>query len=125
MSERVLLEREELLSRISKMSELERDVRLNVSLEAQKELQRLRDELFKSRRAEAQRDHEVSFLQSQLGNAADRIAELEREKEIYLVTSQDRSQQDRYQHNRNDKHIHIKNQMELVDSHVKHNRHPR
>lgn len=100
------------------MSELERDVRLNISLEAQKELQRLRDELFKSRRAEAQRDHEVTFLQAQLGNAADAIAQLERDKEIYL------SQQDRsHNNNRNDKLIDTKNQMELVDN--KHNRHPR
>ena len=116
VSERVLLEREELLSRISKMSELEREVRLNISLEAQKELQRLRDELFKSRRGEAQREHEVSFLQGQLGQAADRIAELEREKEyLMMIQQKEERQQDRSQQ-RNEK-IDTKNQMELVDKH--------
>jgi hypothetical protein len=44
------------------------------------ETQKLREELLKAKRAEAAREREVSFLQRQLSEAADRIAALERER---------------------------------------------
>lgn len=75
-SERILIEREEVLSSLSVVSDLERDVRNAVSHETQKELQRLRQELFKARRLEAQKQKDIEFLQSQLIEAADCIAEL-------------------------------------------------
>jgi len=39
------------------------------------EMQKLRDELFKARRAEAVREKELSYLQQQLTEAARRLAE--------------------------------------------------
>jgi chromosome segregation ATPase len=43
-------------------------------LEIQREMHRLREELLKSRRAEAQREREMAFLQTQLIDAVERIA---------------------------------------------------
>ena len=42
------------------------------------EMQKLREELLKSRRAESAREREVTFLQQQLTEAAKRIVELTR-----------------------------------------------
>lgn len=44
--------------------------------EAQLELLKLREELFRSRRAEAQKDRELVFMQRQLCEAAGKIAKL-------------------------------------------------
>lgn len=46
-------------------------------LEIQREMHRLREELFKSRRAEAQREREMAFLQTQLIDAVERISTLD------------------------------------------------
>lgn len=76
MKETVLLEREEILSQMITVQELQQQVGASISAETQKELQRLRDELIKARRIETRKDREVSFLQRQLAEAAKRIAEL-------------------------------------------------
>jgi hypothetical protein len=60
--------------------DLERDVRASMHHETQREIQKLREELFKSRRAESQRDREVRFLQRQLTEAADRITLLDKDR---------------------------------------------
>jgi hypothetical protein len=44
------------------------------------ETQKLREELLKAKRAEAAREREVSFLQRQLAEAAERIALFDRER---------------------------------------------
>lgn len=65
-SERVLLEREDVIARLSALKDLDRDLRSLGTIEAQKELQRLREELFKCRRSETQKERENVFLQKQL-----------------------------------------------------------
>ena len=59
------------------MFEHDRDVRGIFQLEIQREMHRLREELFKSRRAEAQREREMAFLQTQLIDAVERISTLD------------------------------------------------
>jgi hypothetical protein len=66
LTERLFLEREDALSRIAAVRDLERDVRTNIHTDTQKELQRLREELFKCRRAETQKDREALYLQKQV-----------------------------------------------------------
>ena len=65
-SERVLLEREDVIARLSALKDLDRELRSLGTIEAQKELQRLREELFKCRRSETQKERENVFLQKQL-----------------------------------------------------------
>ena len=59
---------------------MDRDSRSAHAVSMQIETQKLREELLKAKRAEAAREREVSFLQRQLSEAADRIAALERER---------------------------------------------
>ena len=73
-SERILLEREELLSSLSMVTDLERDVRNAISKDTLKELHRLREEIFKIRSRDYQKDREIEFLQHQLIEAASRLA---------------------------------------------------
>lgn len=73
-SERMLLEREELLSNLSMISDLERDVRNGISKDTLKELHRLREEIFNIRSRESQKDQQIEFLQRQLIDAAERLA---------------------------------------------------
>jgi hypothetical protein len=74
MKEAVDLEREDMLGRLANTAALSEELRVAVSLEAQREMQRLRDELFKARRNETQKEREIAFLQRQLVEAARRIA---------------------------------------------------
>lgn len=78
LSERLLLEREEAIAKMSAAFEHDREVRQTFHHEINRELTRLREELFKSRRAEAQREREMAFLQSQLIDAVERIASLDK-----------------------------------------------
>jgi len=50
-----------------------------VSQEMQKELTRLREDLFKARRGETQKDRELTFIQRQLVEAAERLEKQEEE----------------------------------------------
>lgn len=56
-----------------------------LSEEAARDLQRLKDEAFRARRAELQKDRQLVFLQGQLKEAASRLslvtAELDKERE--------------------------------------------
>jgi hypothetical protein len=61
-----MLEREETITRLASVRELERDVRTGIALETSKEVQRLREELFKCRRSETQKEREALFLQKQV-----------------------------------------------------------
>jgi hypothetical protein len=58
------------------VKELEEEVKTSTIIKNQKELQRLREELFKCRRSETQKERENVFLQKQLLMAADVIASL-------------------------------------------------
>jgi hypothetical protein len=86
MKESVLLEREDMLARLATTAALSEELRVAVSTEAQREMQRLRDELFKARRNETQKEREIAFLQRQLVEAARRIAQesVEREQERHV-----------------------------------------
>ena len=70
LSERIMLEREETITRLASVRELERDVRTGIALETSKEVQRLREELFKCRRSETQKEREALFLQKQVSITA-------------------------------------------------------
>ena len=83
--EAVLLEREDMLARLRSTADLTNELKIAVAVETQRELQRLRDELFKARRNETQKERESSFLQRQLVEAARRIAQLTVESEQLLV----------------------------------------
>ena len=52
-------------------------ITLSGTIEAQKELQRLREELFKCRRSETQKERENVFLQKQLMEITARVSELD------------------------------------------------
>lgn len=83
LSERLLLEREETIAKLSLAFDRDREVRLALQQELQKEMQRLRNELMKSRKAETMREKELAFLQAQFIEAVDRISELEgKQREI-------------------------------------------
>jgi hypothetical protein len=58
------------------VKELEEEVKSSTIIKNQKELQRLREELFKCRRSETQKERENVFLQKQLLMAADVISSL-------------------------------------------------
>ena len=77
-SERILFEREEMLTNLSVVTDLERDVRNAISKDTLRELYRLREELFVIRGREVQKDQEIEFLQKQLIEAADRISQYEK-----------------------------------------------
>jgi hypothetical protein len=81
MKEAVQLQREDMLARLVSTAALSEELRVAVSAETQKELQRLRDELFKARRNETQKEREIAFLQRQLVEAARRIAQESVERE--------------------------------------------
>lgn len=74
MGESIALEREDMLARLAESAALTNDLKLSVSVETQHELQRLREELFKSRRNETQKERELAFMQRQLVEAAKRLA---------------------------------------------------
>ncbi len=75
--DRLLFEREDVFSNLSHVSILQQHWQVEVSKEQQREISRLRDEVTKSRRQEAQREKEVAFLQRQLQEAANRLARFE------------------------------------------------
>lgn len=77
LAQALLLEREEVLSNLSEVSLLQQHWQIDISNEQIREIARLRDELTKSRRQEAQREREVTFLQRQLQEAANRLARFE------------------------------------------------
>lgn len=52
-------------------------MRIGLQLEIQREMNRLRDELVKTKRSESQREREMAFLQTQLVDAVERISSLE------------------------------------------------
>ena len=79
-SERLLLEREEALSNLAKVADLERDVRNAVSKEAMAELNLLREQHFKMEEREVRKDQEIAFLQQQLIEAAERLSNFELDK---------------------------------------------
>ena len=83
LSERLLLEREEFLSNLSIVCDLERDVRNAVSKEAKMELHQLREELFNIHEREVQKNQEIEYLQQQLIKAAERIANMELDKKAF------------------------------------------
>ena len=83
LSERLLLEREEVLSNLSIVCDLERDVRNAVSKEAKMELHQLREELFNIHEREVQKNQEIEYLQQQLIKAAERIANMELDKKAF------------------------------------------
>ncbi len=85
MREVVQLEREDVLARLRGAADLQDELRIAVSAATQKELQRLRDELFKARRNEVQKERETAFLQRQLVEAARRIAQATVDSEQQLV----------------------------------------
>ena len=60
------------------MKELEEEVKSLSVLETQTETQRLREQLFKCRRSETQKERENVYLQGQLLLAADTIAGMSR-----------------------------------------------
>ena len=80
LTERLLAEREDVLSNLAMVSELERDVRNAISKEAMAELNLLREEHFKREERELQKDQEIAFLQQQLIEAAERLANFELDK---------------------------------------------
>jgi hypothetical protein len=71
------MEREEVLSNIAHVSILQQHWQVEINNEQLREITRLREELTKSRRQEAQREKEVTFLQRQLQEAANRLARFE------------------------------------------------
>jgi chromosome segregation ATPase len=73
MVERMQLEREEVLARMNEVYQIERELRTQSAAELQKELSKVREELYKSKHREATKEMEVAFLQAQLLDAADRI----------------------------------------------------
>jgi hypothetical protein len=75
MRECFLIEREEAMSRLSAIAELQESWQAAISQEAQLEIVRLRVELGKSRRLESQREREVIYLQRQLTEAAKQLAQ--------------------------------------------------
>ena len=80
LTERLLAEREDVLSNLAMVSDLERDVRNAISKEAMAELNLLREEHFKREERELQKDQEIAFLQQQLIEAAERLANFELDK---------------------------------------------
>jgi len=76
LSERLVMEREEYLSKLAVLALFEAEARDSEAEAIQTELLKLREELFKSRRAEAQKDRELVFMQRQLCDAAGTIARL-------------------------------------------------
>lgn len=63
---------------------MEKDLKILVDKEQAAEVSRLRDELFKSRRSDAQKYHEKTYLQQQLTEAAQKISMLENSKGVDL-----------------------------------------
>lgn len=55
------------------MKELEEEVKTLSQIESQKEILRLREQLFKCRRSETQKERENIFLQGQLTLAAEKL----------------------------------------------------
>jgi len=84
LTESVLLEREDYLSKLTNALNMEKDLKILVDKEQAAEVSRLRDELFKSRRSDAQKYHEINYLQQQLTEAAQKISMLESSKGIDL-----------------------------------------
>eukprot|EP00607_Mallomonas_marina_P005447 CAMPEP_0182440682 /NCGR_PEP_ID=MMETSP1167-20130531/87219_1 /TAXON_ID=2988 /ORGANISM="Mallomonas Sp, Strain CCMP3275" /LENGTH=347 /DNA_ID=CAMNT_0024634705 /DNA_START=1005 /DNA_END=2051 /DNA_ORIENTATION=- len=76
LSERMVMEREEYLSKLAILRVYEMEARSTEENTVQSELMKLREELFKSRRAEAQKDRELVFMQRQLCDAAGTIARM-------------------------------------------------
>jgi hypothetical protein len=74
MKEVLSFEREQILSECNELAIMTNEVQLAASFETQREIQRLRDEVFKARRNETLKDRELSFLQRQLIEAADKIS---------------------------------------------------
>ncbi len=72
----MLQERATFLAHIADTAKLQSKLQIIHSEDTQKELQNLRDELFKARRNETQKDREISYLQRQLQEASKRIAAL-------------------------------------------------
>ena len=66
----------------SQVKELEDEVKSSSIITTQKELQRLREEVFKCRRSETQKERENVFLQKQLLMAAEIIASSPHKSEI-------------------------------------------
>jgi hypothetical protein len=64
------------------VKELEDEVKSSSMITTQKELQRLREEVFKCRRSETQKERENVFLQKQLLMAAEIIASSQQKSEI-------------------------------------------
>eukprot|EP01036_Dinobryon_divergens_P029237 gene29237-38305_t len=73
MQERFSLEREEFFSHLRELNEVRSALLGQVQQETSADLQRLRDEAFRARRAEVQKDRQISYLQSQLKEAASRL----------------------------------------------------
>ena len=87
MKESISLEREDILSKLHHISHISGELRIAVSAEVQHEVQRLRDELFKARRNETQKDREVAYLQRQLVEAAKKIALVNVEKDQLIAAA--------------------------------------
>ena len=64
------------------VKELEDEVKSSSMITTQKELQRLREEVFKCRRSETQKERENVFLQKQLLMAAEIIASSQQKTDI-------------------------------------------
>jgi hypothetical protein len=69
-------EREVLLAHVAETAQMGMEVQVAASEETQRELNYVRDELFKARRTETQKDREIAYLQRQLMEASKRIAAL-------------------------------------------------
>ena len=79
----MLLEREDILMNVSMVSDLERDVRNAISKDTLAELHRLREEMFQLRQRELHKDEEITFLQKQLIEAAERLANNQLDHEAF------------------------------------------
>lgn len=76
LSERIYMEREECLGWMTEVVRFESEAKAAADESVGTELRRIREELFKSRRSEAQKDRELVFMQRQLCDAAGKIAVL-------------------------------------------------
>jgi hypothetical protein len=73
MGEMASMDREEVLSRIQEVYENERELRKQAVAELQRELVKVREELYRTRHRESNKEMEIAFLQAQLLDAVDRF----------------------------------------------------